>query len=69
MACTAPPDAFNGVAKGRMILPQIQQILLSLSSVSKIVGLATTKYLPRSVIKLSLEFRKLPLLGDATVAR
>jgi hypothetical protein len=36
------PGAFGGVAKGRISLPQIQQILLSVLLVSEIVGLAIT---------------------------
>lgn len=65
----APSGAFDGVAKGRMTLPQIQQILLSVSSISEIVGLAITEYLPWSVIEFSRELRKLPLLGNVTGAR
>lgn len=66
---SAPPDAFDGVARGRMTLPQIQRVLLSVSSVSEIVGLAITEYLPWSAIELSRELRKLPLLGNATASR
>lgn len=66
---SARSGAFDGVAKGRMSLSQIQQILLSISSVSDIVGLAITEYLPWSVIELSRELRKLPLLGNAGGAR
>ena len=59
----ATPDAFDGVAKGRMTMDQIQAILQAVGSELEVVGLAITEYLPWSVIKLAKQLRLLPLLA------
>lgn len=57
----APANAFEGVAKGRMTM---EGVLHAIATTAEIVGLAITEYVPWSVIKLSDQLRRLPLLGD-----
>jgi arginase len=50
---SAKPEAFCGVAKGRMQWSQVVSILREVASESELVGLAITEYLPWSAIKLA----------------
>jgi len=47
---SAPPDAFEGVARGRMQFAQVSDILNAVAAEADIVGLAIAEYLPWSVI-------------------
>ena len=60
---TAAPNAFDGVAKGRMRFAEVASILNAVAKEAEIVGLAVTEYMPWSAIELSKSLRTLPLLG------
>ncbi|NTG08766.1 arginase family protein [Rhizobium rhizogenes] len=59
----AAPNAFDGVARGRMRFEEVANILRAVDAEADIVGLAITEYMPWSVIELSKSLRTLPLLG------
>ena len=65
---SAAPDAFEGVARGRMRFAQVSGILNALAAEADIVGLAITEYLPWSVIEFAKALNTLPLLGNADSA-
>jgi arginase len=60
---SAPPDAFEGVARGRMQFDQVSKILNEVNAEADIVGLAITEYLPWSVIEFAKALNHLPLVG------
>lgn len=64
---SVPPHAFDNVAKGRMTMEQILTILADVSSVSSVVGLAITEYLPWGVIEFARQLERLPLLGTVAL--
>lgn len=57
------PGAFDGVAKGRMRLPDVAGILNAVSAEADIVGLSIAEFTPWTMIELSRSLRTLPLLG------
>lgn len=57
------PDAFDGVAKGRMRFQEIASILNAVNAEADIVGLTIAEFTPWSMIELSRSLRALPLLG------
>jgi len=57
-----PPDAFEGVARGRMQLARASEILNAVDAEVDIVGLAIAEYLPWSVIEFAKALNALPLL-------
>lgn len=59
----ARPNAFEGVARGRMRLEEVASILRAVDAEADIVGLAIAEYMPWSAIQLSKSLRTLPLLG------
>jgi arginase len=59
---SAPRDAFEGVARGRMHLAQVSEILNAVAAEADIVGLALAEYLPWSVIEFARALNTLPLL-------
>lgn len=59
----AGPDAFAGVAKGRMRFEDVAKILRAVDAEADIVGLAIAEYMPWSAIRLSKSLQTLPLLG------
>lgn len=61
---SAAPNAFDGVAKGRMRFAEVASILNAVAKEAEIVGLAIAEYMPWSAIELSKSLRTLPLLGD-----
>ena len=61
---SAAPDAFHGVARGRMRFTQVSEILNAVASEADIVGLAIAEYLPWSVIEFAKALDTLPLLGS-----
>lgn len=61
----AQPNAFDGIAKGRLTMDRVQAILHAVAVEAEIVGLAITEYLPWSAIRLANQLSALPLLGDA----
>lgn len=61
----ARPDAFDGVAKGRMRFEEVAGILRAVNAEADIVGLAIAEYMPWSVIRLAKSLRTLPLLGTS----
>jgi arginase len=65
---SAGPDAFEGVARGRMRFAQISGILNAVTAEADIVGLAITEYLPWSVIEFAKALNTLPLLGNGDSA-
>jgi len=58
-----PPDAFEGVARGRMQFVQVSKILNAVNAEVDIVGLTISEYLPWSVIEFAKALTSLPLLG------
>ncbi|KKX26247.1 arginase family protein [Rhizobium sp. LC145] len=59
----AKPNAYEGVAKGRMRFEEVANILKAVDAEADIVGLAIAEYMPWSAIKLSKLLETLPLLG------
>lgn len=59
----AEPNAFEGVAKGRMRFEEVAKILRAVDAEADVVGLAITEYMPWSAIQLSKSLQTLPLLG------
>ena len=57
------PNAFEGVARGRMRFTQVSGILNAVAAEADIVGLAIAEYLPWSVIEFAKALNTLPLLG------
>ncbi len=61
---SAPPDAFKGVARGRMHFAQVSETLNAVTAEADIVGLAIAEYIPCSVIEFAKALNTLPLLGS-----
>lgn len=59
----AKPNAFEGVARGRLRFEDVVSILRAVDAEADIVGLAIAEYMPWSAIQLSKSLRTLPLLG------
>jgi arginase len=59
---SAEPNAFDGIAKGRMKLPHVANVLNAVAGEAEIVGLAIAEYLPWSVIDFARSLETLPLL-------
>ena len=60
----SPPGTFDGIARGKMKMNRVQEILHAVSRKAEIVGLAIAEYLPWSVIKFAADLERLPLLGS-----
>ncbi|MDK1386855.1 arginase family protein [Sinorhizobium sp. 8-89] len=60
----AAPDAFEGIAKGRMRFEEVAGILRAVDAEADVVGLAITEYMPWSAMQLSRSLQTLPLLGE-----
>jgi arginase len=60
---SAEPNAFDGIAKGRMKLPHVANVLNAVAGEAEIVGLAIAEYLPWSVIDFGRSLETLPLLN------
>jgi arginase len=61
-----PSDPLEGVARGRLQLAQVSEILNVVDAEADIVGLAIAEYLPWSVIEFAKALNTLPLLGNST---
>ncbi|MDK1373573.1 MULTISPECIES: arginase family protein [unclassified Sinorhizobium] len=59
----AKPNAFDGIAKGRMRFEEVARILRAVDAEADVVGLAIAEYMPWSAIQLSKSLQTLPLLG------
>jgi arginase len=59
-----PPDALEGVARGRMHFAQVSLILNAVNAEADIVGLAIAEFLPWSMIEFAKSLDTLPLLGS-----
>lgn len=59
-----PESAFDGIAQGKMQLPQISKILKAANAQAPIVGLAITEFLPWNLVELSNTLSSLPLIGE-----
>lgn len=60
---TSPPGAWDGIAKGRMTLEAVSQLLNQVNEAAEVVGLAIAEYLPWDAIHLSKALGTLPLLN------
>jgi arginase len=63
-----PPGAFEGVARGRMQLTQVSEILNAVNAEADIVGLAIAEFVPWSVIEFANALNTLPLVGGPKAA-
>jgi arginase len=59
-----PPDAFLGVARGRMLPEQVVRLLADVGRVCDLVGLAITEHLPWDALAIRTMLRQLPLMND-----
>lgn len=59
----APAGAFDGIATGKLELPEIVDILRGVAAQVDMVGLAITEFLPWAMIDLSKALAELPLVG------
>ena len=58
------PDAFSGVARGRMTIPHVIRLLNDVAAQVEVVGLGITEHLPWDALIIRDMLRQLPLLGD-----
>jgi arginase len=59
-----PPDAFSGVARGRMLPYQIVRLLADVGRACDVVGLAITEHLPWDTFAMRNMLRQLPLMNE-----
>jgi arginase len=59
-----PPDAFSGVARGRMLPDQVVRLLGDVGRACDVVGLAITEHLPWDTLAMRDMLRQLPLMND-----
>jgi arginase len=58
-----PPDAFSGVARGRMVPDQVIKLLRDVARACDVVGLAITEHLPWDTLAMRNMLRQLPLMN------
>ena len=59
-----PPDAFSGVARGRMLPDQVVRLLSDVARACDVVGLAITEHLPWDTLAMRNLLRRLPLMSS-----
>jgi arginase len=59
-----PPDAYSGVARGRMLPDQVVRLLNDVAGACDVVGLAITEHLPWDMHALRNMLRQLPLMNN-----
>lgn len=59
----APAGAFDGVAQGKLTIPQVVQVLADVAQVADVVGLGITEHLPWDALALRDMLTRLPLIG------
>jgi arginase len=57
-----PPEAFPGVARGRMLPDQVVRLLRDVARACDVVGLAITEHLPWDTLAMRDMLRRLPLM-------
>lgn len=59
-----PPDAWAGIAKGKMAISEVVRLLGDVARVADVVGLGITEHLPWDALALKQMLEKLPLIGE-----
>jgi arginase len=59
-----PPDAYSGVARGRMLPDQVVRLLRDVARACDVVGLSITEHLPWDTLAMRTMLRQLPLMNS-----
>jgi arginase len=59
-----PPDAYSGVARGRMLPDQVVRLLRDVARACDMVGLSITEHLPWDTLAMRNMLRQLPLMNS-----
>ena len=59
----AEPDAFEGIATGKLTIAQVISALQAVSQEAQVVGIGVTEHLPWDAIAMKNMLAKLPLIG------
>lgn len=61
-----PQGAFDGVAQGKMCIPQVLRLLQDVAAVADIVGIGIAEHLPWDALAMRDLLAQLPLIGNAS---
>ncbi|UFH30025.1 arginase family protein [Pseudomonas sp. CIP-10] len=60
-----PLGAFDGVAQGKMRIPQVLKLLKDIASIADVVGIGIAEHLPWDALAMRDFLAQLPLIGNA----